>query len=307
MLKITTLLMVIVMCFTPIAIAKRFYKYQDDDGIWHYSDKKPDTDKQVESRPIKVESSSLVKLIPRGTAENKSYWVVNQYYGPVEVRLSFARSSNVRSTPSMPVQRIIPSRGDVELVNIIQANKSLPASYTVQLSAIPGDPNRRPPSNYHYQLPFKKGLAFSVSQAWNGAYSHTGIQSRYAVDIALPEGTPILASRDGIVMEVERDFYGAGTKAYYLDRANMVRILHEDGSMAIYAHLKPESSIVYPGQAILAGEQIGESGNTGFSTGPHLHFAIQSNTGMQLESMRFLFIGSKGQTITPDHRGIELR
>ena len=82
-------------------------------------------------------------------------------------------------------------------------------------------------------------------------------------------------------------------------RANHVRILHDDGSMAVYAHLQPESVVVRAGARVRAGQQIGSSGNTGFSTGPHLHFAVQLNRGMRLESVPFRIEGPAGTLAIP--------
>ena len=59
----------------------------------------------------------------------------------------------------------------------------------------------------------------------------------------MPEGTPVLAARDGVVMTVDNDFYGNGQDmAKYGDRANNIRIVHSDGTMAVYAHLQLESA-----------------------------------------------------------------
>ena len=105
----------------------------------------------------------------------------------------------------------------------------------------------------------------------------------------------MLAARAGVVMQVESDFDKAGlNREKYGGRANFVRILHDDGTMALYAHLKPEGVMVRVGQRVQAGQQIGLSGNTGFTTGPHLHFAIQVNRGMRLESIPFRMNGPRG-------------
>jgi murein DD-endopeptidase MepM/ murein hydrolase activator NlpD len=64
--------------------------------------------------------------------------------------------------------------------------------------------------------------------------------------------------------------------------------------MAVYAHLKLESVRVTVGQSVNAGQQIAESGNTGFSTGPHLHFVIQRNTGMRVVSVPFKLRHAEG-------------
>jgi hypothetical protein len=70
-----------------------------------------------------------------------------------------------------------------------------------------------------------------------------------------------------------------------MDQANMVEILHDDGTIAVYAHLHWDSVRVQPGQFVRRGEYIANSGNTGFSTGAHLHFAVIRNSGLAAESV----------------------
>ena len=84
---------------------------------------------------------------------------------------------------------------------------------------------------------------------------HTGI------DYACPEGTPILASADGTVVYSAFDTTGYG---------KVVIIQHKDGRATLYAHLLDRN--VTPNQTVKQGDVIGHSGNTGNSTGPHLHF-----------------------------------
>jgi murein DD-endopeptidase MepM/ murein hydrolase activator NlpD len=106
----------------------------------------------------------------------------------------------------------------------------------------------------------------------------------------MPVGTQVLAAREGVVMDVEEDFNRAGTDLQkFMDKANHVRILHDDGTMALYAHLDLASVSVRPGARVKAGQLIARSGNTGFSTGPHLHFVIQQNVGMEMRSLPFRF------------------
>jgi murein DD-endopeptidase MepM/ murein hydrolase activator NlpD len=104
-----------------------------------------------------------------------------------------------------------------------------------------------------------------------------------------------MAARDGVVMQVESDFDKASlNREKYGGRANFVRIVHDDGTMALYAHLKPEGVLVRAGQRVRRGQTIGLSGNTGFSGGPHLHFVVQVNRGMKLESIPFKMFGPHG-------------
>ena len=64
--------------------------------------------------------------------------------------------------------------------------------------------------------------------------------------------------------------------------------------MAVYAHLQPGGVLVRTGQRVRRGQPIGLSGNTGFSSGPHLHFVVQVNRGMRLESIPFRMFGRRG-------------
>ena len=110
----------------------------------------------------------------------------------------------------------------------------------------------------------------------------------------------MLAAREGLVMQVEDDFEGAGlNREKFGGRANHVRIQHPDGTMGVYAHLQPESVTVQAGQRVRTGQRLGASGNTGFSSGPHLHFAVQCNRGMELVAIPFELEGPGGPIAIP--------
>jgi murein DD-endopeptidase MepM/ murein hydrolase activator NlpD len=90
----------------------------------------------------------------------------------------------------------------------------------------------------------------------------------------MPTGTPVPAAREGVVESVrseEDDRAGALEKR----RANYVRIRHADGTIGVYAHL--DTTSIRPGTRVSAGDTIGLSGNTGYSTQPHLHFHVEKN------------------------------
>ena len=98
-------------------------------------------------------------------------------------------------------------------------------------------------------------------------YSQFGMLGHNGQDIALPVGTSLFAPIDGIV-----EVNDAGSNAYGLS----VRITEEFGTekrQVILAHLSETN--LQTGQKILAGQEIGKSGNTGFSTGPHLHWGLR--------------------------------
>ncbi|MNV55757.1 Murein DD-endopeptidase MepM [compost metagenome] len=146
-----------------------------------------------------------------------------------------------------------------------------------------------------YLLPFD-AKRFQVTQAPQGRFSHTDPENRDAIDFALAEGTPVLAARAGRVMQVQGNFHDNGQDPLRdRARANFIRVLHEDGSMAVYAHLQANGVLVRSGQRVEAGQRIGLSGNTGYSTAPHLHFVVQANRGMQLRSVPVRIVAPQGE------------
>jgi murein DD-endopeptidase MepM/ murein hydrolase activator NlpD len=101
-------------------------------------------------------------------------------------------------------------------------------------------------------------------------------------------------------MDVADDFFENGRSLErYGSRANYVRVLHDDGTMAIYAHLKAETIRVRLGARISSGQVIAHSGNTGYSSGPHLHFAVERNVGKRLASQPFSFEAASGRLVEP--------
>lgn len=124
-------------------------------------------------------------------------------------------------------------------------------------------------SDYIYDLPFQKGKSFKVYQGYNGTFSH---QNENSLDFVMPEGTAITAARDGKVIEaVQTNNKGCPT-IDCANLANYVSILHSDGSIAQYYHLKQNGVKVNIGDIIKKGDVIALSGNTGWTNGPHLHF-----------------------------------
>ena len=93
---------------------------------------------------------------------------------------------------------------------------------------------------------------------WRWGRMHTGI------DLAGPYGSPIRAVTAGEVIE-------AGRESGY---GYIVKIRHADGTVTYYAHMS--KILVYSGH-VTTGQEIGKEGNTGHSTGPHLHFEVRIN------------------------------
>ncbi len=99
-----------------------------------------------------------------------------------------------------------------------------------------------------------------------GGIKTQGIHGHNGVDIGAPIGTPLLAAAAGTVLVAKGSGYSGGY-------GKMVIISHDNGTQTVYGHMN--SVYVSTGQSVSQGEQIGESGNSGKSTGPHLHFEVR--------------------------------
>ncbi len=113
-----------------------------------------------------------------------------------------------------------------------------------------------------------KGVVTSPFGVRNGTM-HEGI------DISVPEGTPVVAAGDGkVIFAADHGGYG-----------NVVIIQHADNYFSVYAH--NSKLIAQEGQTVKQGDKIAISGNTGRSSGPHLHFEVRIGSKPQ-DPMPFL-------------------
>jgi murein DD-endopeptidase MepM/ murein hydrolase activator NlpD len=164
-----------------------------------------------------------------------------------------------------------------------------------------GDPRARP-APYGYRLPYRAGSTFAVLQGFHGAFSHRG-SNEYAIDFDCPVATHVLATRPGIVVATNAAAQGSGTTPEYLEfkRVNFVLVLHDDGTLGEYMHLSPSGVEVRPGQRVARGDELALSGNTGFSSTPHLHFQVMTaaDDGVSAQSFPFELAVRAGHTEAP--------
>ena len=158
-------------------------------------------------------------------------------------------------------------------------------------------------SESSYRLPFNCGVARRCSSG-NHTSNHTG-KDAYAYDFSMPMGSTVRAMRAGTVLRTRYPsppgsscYQGGGSAC--ANYANTVEVRHADGSVGLYMHLSALS--VSKGDAVLAGDVLGKSGNSGWSTGPHLHVQVQSACGTWwCQSVPFTFqegVVSSGTTLT---------
>jgi murein DD-endopeptidase MepM/ murein hydrolase activator NlpD len=126
-----------------------------------------------------------------------------------------------------------------------------------------------------YRLPWADGFRFMFTQAPGGRVTTHFTKARlHAVDIAMPEGVPIVAARDGVVEAVAEHHDPAAGDGPLTYEGNFVRVRHPDGTAAIYAHLKYRGVAVAMGDTVETGQLLGYSGASGDVEEPHLHFAV---------------------------------
>ncbi len=140
-----------------------------------------------------------------------------------------------------------------------------------------------------YALPFKKKKFSKAISHPKAHFAHF----KYAIDFVLPEGTVILAPKAGKVIDIKIDSNQGGADPKYNDMeyANYMTIQHSNGEFSQYAHLKCGGALVKLGDKVKQGQPIAISGNTGFTTAPHLHFQIfkLNNTEVGWESLKVKF------------------
>lgn len=244
----------------------------------------PMADAAVDSGP-----AAIARLVlEQGDGEFLA-WAENLLAGPIEVMLHGDGSALPAARPALPARATVPARGRTLVARL---GPAVPRDARLALQAVPGHPSvRTQDEEYAWPLP---GVPVHVAQGWGGGISHRDPANLHAVDLAAPAGTPVLAARDGVVMQAESRFSHGAADPRLEDRANFVRILHGDGTMALYAHLDADGVFVRPGQQVRRGERLGLSGSTGYSAAPHLHFVVQANRGMRLESIPFRMFGPGG-------------
>ena len=285
-----------VIAMLPLAHAAKVYRWVDKNGVVHYGDRPPPDAKQqptLKIIPVRAEPGAMARLRLEREEGASLAFADNAIAGPVEVLLKFTRVVNTVGAPGLPARATVPANGSVLLSRLTTAQPGA-GEFGLSMEVVPGDPRARP-QDVEYLLPLPR-TRMRVDQGFNGRFSHTDPQNRFAIDFGAEQGTPVSAARAGVVMQVESDFDKAGLDLEkYGGRANYVRILHDDGTMALYAHLQPEGVLVRAGQRVHAGQRIGLSGNTGFTSGPHLHFAVQVNQGMRLVAIPFRMQGVTGR------------
>jgi murein DD-endopeptidase MepM/ murein hydrolase activator NlpD len=280
--------------------AESLYKYRDAQGNLVYTDRAPQTSSgNVQSLSFKSEAKPpSIEVREVKDHEQRSLVAINECRCVVEYELRILNGNDPKLQSGSTVHQVVQPQSEKTLMTL--ANPAMPnAKLQWAWRAVLGSPMTQPATRVLYRAPFAPGSSYRITQAYPQLITHTSPADQYALDIALPDGTPIYAAREGLVINLQHDKFLTAASPVMLDQANMVEILHDDGTIAIYAHLHWDSVRVRPGQRVQRGDYLADSGNTGFSTGPHLHFGVMYNAGAAARSIPLQFQGPGGSAVTP--------
>lgn len=239
-------------------------------------------------RVRQVKSGGGVRLF----VENRALWDVT-----VTLRV-LAR--NGRISRIKPETATYPARSETEAVRVSADDPSKRCNWRCRFEWVVGRMRRSgrrgtpPDEKVLYRLPFEAGRSYRVAQGYNGKRTHEG-RDRYAVDFSMRKGTPVCAARAGVVVDLKESSKIGGSDEKFRNQSNYVCIAHDDGTVAEYHHLHYDGVLVEVGQRVEAGQRIAISGNTGYSTGPHLHFGVYSAvSGRRRQSHPVTFTTAQG-------------
>ncbi len=222
-----------------------------------------------------------------------------------EVTMTFEVSLvNMTGSVALPYTATFPAQQTNEAFSLSPVEPGARWSYSYTNYFKLGSSLARHDDSCVYELPYSTGGNFKVTQGYNGKFSHKG-PNQYAIDWQMPEGTLVRAARAGVVVRVKDDSDKSGSSMDYDRYNNFVLVRHEDGTLGHYCHLQKGGCLVKVGQPVEAGDPIAHSGNTGFSTGAHLHFCVfKARDGHERVSIpiKFRVSGDKVLTLASGHR-----
>jgi len=223
----------------------------------------------------------LLPFFSFGNLEVETYYVANENgyeilvhneeFCPVTIEIKFDLK-NLESSLKEDFIVVPASTKAFRICDLSIKNKQKAFSFTYTVNLNYGNHlEERYDKDFEYYLPFAKGESIVIGQGYNGTFSHKGENS---LDFELDEGSAVHAARGGVVCAVVENNTKHCTNSECSQYNNFILVYHDDGTFAEYSHLQKNGALVAKGDSISIGQKIGISGNTGWSSGPHLHFMV---------------------------------
>ena len=284
-----------------LLLAQSAYRYRDANGQWVFTDQAAGAAAHSGAAiPLAHEPAALRITVDRADSPAATQLIAaNDCLCVATVRIAIVDSDFPRIARGATYQATLAPGERHLLAESPRPRGDGPLQLRFTLATALGSPKAVHSPLHPYRAPFALGSTFTISQAYPSRATHITPDTQYAVDFAMPDGTPVYAARQGTVINVRHDSFRGAPAPAMIDQANFVLILHDDGTIGVYGHLQWDSIRVRIGQHVVRGEYIANSGNTGFTTGPHLHFAVWRNSGAADVSVPVEFAGSGGIAVTP--------
>ena len=228
-------------------------------------------------------------------------YATNTFLCEESIIIEFNTLKNMEADVKLPFKAVVPAGAEAyKLLTLTIKDKTKESQFGFITKFCHGNIyGKKNNDSIIYLIPYQAGEQHPIGQAYGGKFSHNLKGSTYAIDFDMKEGTPVCAARSGIVIFVKDDSNKHGKTSQFQEYGNYITIYHEDGTMANYFHLQKNGSKVKVGDKITAGQIIALSGNTGWSSGPHLHFQVFFyTTDMDFKSIPTLFLQEDGKAIT---------
>jgi len=226
----------------------------------------------------------------------------NEELYPISVRLDLSMKNLKFSHKEQRIFVIPPRVNHYKVTELEVVNTKLGYKFSFAYQFTMGNVNLKDyEKDYPYELPYASGQSFQVAQGYHGKFSH---QNEKAIDFDMPEGTEILAARDGLVVEVVQHNSISCLQEDCKKFNNYIVVMHDDSTFASYAHIKFQGSKVKRGDRITLGQPIAYSGNVGWTSGPHLHFVCFTGGFKDRNSIPTVFKVGQGEVITRLQEGI---
>lgn len=150
-----------------------------------------------------------------------------------------------------------------------------------------------------FPLPTKR--KYLCSQGFGDALTHFFPQTQHAIDLECPIGTPVLSSVTGTVLNVSVDNTVSGPLVSNLFKWNSITVqMHSEPYLVVeFVHIKAGSALVEPGDTVVKGQQLCESGAVGFCPTPHLHIQTHLSRAANAPTVPFLMQSGDGDPFEP--------
>ena len=276
----------------PVSKSKKLQIYKDYEKNTFF---KNEIITNLEKKIVLKEGIIKSSLYRSATQKDISPNIIIEFARLYGFQVDFQRDIRKNDSFQLIYETFVDENGKVfENGNILYANLILRGQYN-QLYYFP-----KKKFNGHYDENGKSVKKALMKTPINGARLSSSFGMRKhpilgynkmhkGTDFAAPEGTPIMASGDGVI--IKAGWCGGG--------GNCVKIKHNKTYQTIYAHMKNFSNLAIPGNRVKQGQIIGYVGSTGMSTGPHLHYEVIEN-GKKINSQ--LLKLPPGKSLEGNHR-----